>query len=184
MSASFDVTYKLISWRSSTMNFSLNVKKRMRKNLSSVYCGQLSLLENFTTLGFLSQPRQSKEQIGTKSTKVCKACKARLPIEDFPYFSTSKAGRKNTCKSCTKKLSEIRKQLKEQNPPPPPGPCPICHEHTENWVLDHCHTSNEFRGYICDHCNLGLGKFRDDPEILKSAIDYLSTTAYATQSKI
>ena len=40
-----------------------------------------------------------------------------------------------------------------------------------------------FRGYICDACNLGLGKFKDDPAIVKKALDYLSTTLYATKDQ-
>ena len=155
----------------------------MRKTLDSVYCGQLSLLESFTNLEFLSQLKQSKEQTGTKFTKACKVCKVRLPLESFPYFSTTKAGRKNTCKTCTKQLAVVRNALKEKHPAPEAGHCPICSDYTQNWVLDHCHTSNQFRGYICDACNLGLGKFKDDPAIVKKALDYLSTTLYATQDQ-
>ena len=31
----------------------------------------------------------------------------------------------------------------------------------------------KFRGLICHNCNLGLGSFRDNPKLLKNAIDYL-----------
>jgi hypothetical protein len=41
------------------------------------------------------------------------------------------------------------------------------------WRLDHCHETGEFRGFLCSNCNLGLGKFKDDPEILLNAIAYL-----------
>jgi hypothetical protein len=39
--------------------------------------------------------------------------------------------------------------------------------------LDHCHATGQFRGFLCDECNLGLGKFRDDPELLERAALYL-----------
>ena len=39
--------------------------------------------------------------------------------------------------------------------------------------LDHNHGTGEFRGFLCDSCNTGLGKFRDDPDLLARAIDYL-----------
>jgi hypothetical protein len=106
--------------------------------------------------------------------KRCRSCKEIKNIEEYPFFSTNEAGRKNTCKECSKRLSALRKRLREANPPPIAGECPICHIHTPYWILDHCHFSNEFRGYICNSCNLGLGKFYDDVNILRSAIDYLT----------
>ena len=41
---------------------------------------------------------------------------------------------------------------------------------------DHCHEDNcgAIRGELCNECNIGLGKFCDDPEILGSAIRYLN----------
>jgi|GEM_PF-2876356 len=39
--------------------------------------------------------------------------------------------------------------------------------------VDHCHESGKIRGLLCAGCNLGLGKFKDDPELLCSAIAYL-----------
>lgn len=105
--------------------------------------------------------------------KICRSCKVNKDIEDFPHFSTSEAGRKNTCKECSKKLSKLRSKLKSENPPPEAGPCPICENHTQFWILDHCHFTNCFRGYICNSCNLGIGRFNDDVEMLEKAISYL-----------
>jgi len=106
--------------------------------------------------------------------KSCRTCKEEKCIDNFPKFSTGE-GRKNTCKDCTYKLSELRKKLKSENPPPPPGPCPICEINTNNWILDHCHFSNNFRGYICNSCNLAIGRFNDDPNLLLKAVNYLNT---------
>lgn len=106
-------------------------------------------------------------------TKECVSCKIEKNIEDFPLFGSVDGGRKNTCKECNKVLYEIRKQLKKENPKPDSGICPICEKFTTSWVLDHCHFDNKFRGYICNNCNIGLGRFNDDIEIIKRAIEYL-----------
>jgi len=39
--------------------------------------------------------------------------------------------------------------------------------------LDHCHKTGRIRGVLCNNCNTGLGKFYDDIELLKTAINYL-----------
>ena len=53
--------------------------------------------------------------------------------------------------------------------------CAICGDlpGTRRHSLDHCHVSGRMRGVLCNHCNSGLGFFRDDPRILQLAIDYL-----------
>ena len=41
------------------------------------------------------------------------------------------------------------------------------------WVIDHCHESETFRGWLCHSCNRSLGGFFDSVEFLKRAIIYL-----------
>ena len=49
--------------------------------------------------------------------------------------------------------------------PPSPQPHRLC--------LDHCHTSGQFRGWLCHSCNKLLGCAQDDIRVLKAAIVYL-----------
>lgn len=40
-------------------------------------------------------------------------------------------------------------------------------------VQDHDHATGKLRDILCHSCNLGLGKFMDNPNILESALNYL-----------
>lgn len=58
------------------------------------------------------------------------------------------------------------------------GVCAICHRAEtingfENLSVDHDHKTGEIRGLLCHSCNVGLGKFQDDPLRLEKAIEYL-----------
>lgn len=51
--------------------------------------------------------------------------------------------------------------------------------------LDHCHTSGVIRGVLCASCNKGLGHFRDDPALIRTAAHYLENadTGYVVPVK-
>jgi len=56
--------------------------------------------------------------------------------------------------------------------------CAICAIHIEEYgkdsfVVDHCHSSGKVRGLLCQQCNTGLGMFKDNPNSLQTAIEYL-----------
>lgn len=57
------------------------------------------------------------------------------------------------------------------------GRCAICGTHQSELpralAVDHDHITNTVRGLLCSSCNVGIGHFRDDPQLLQSAIDYL-----------
>lgn len=40
-------------------------------------------------------------------------------------------------------------------------------------VIDHCHKSGKVRGILCHRCNMMLGCFADDPNIVQKAIEYI-----------
>jgi Recombination endonuclease VII len=58
------------------------------------------------------------------------------------------------------------------------GKCAICKTtnpgvRLARFHIDHCHTTKEIRGLLCEHCNRGIGHFKDDPVILHRVINYL-----------
>lgn len=61
------------------------------------------------------------------------------------------------------------------------GRCAICRsdeshrtERRYNLFVDHCHSTGKVRGLLCHHCNVGLGHFKDQQDLLTKAIEYLN----------
>lgn len=63
------------------------------------------------------------------------------------------------------------------------GLCAICDEPLKhNPHVDHDHATGMIRALLCYKCNVGLGSFRDSPEILRAAALYIE--AHSKVSKI
>lgn len=59
---------------------------------------------------------------------------------------------------------------------PKNGKCQLCKKYEkkkQRLSLDHCHKTNKFRGWICDNCNIGIGKLGDNLKGLKKASLYM-----------
>ena len=110
-------------------------------------------------------------------TKECYMCHEEKTLDNFPKHKRSADGLDGRCKSCIKQATDVRNKLRKENPPPPPGPCPYCGTHVDSWRLDHCHETDTFRIYLCDRCNLGQGKLKDDPWIIARSL--LTTAKHA-----
>ena len=128
--------------------------------------------------------------------EICINCNQELPRSKFHIRNSRKVGIEYRCKDCTNaRKREYRKNNKDliraQNKRRNPGwdinryneyvelqgnRCAICG--TDNpllsdWSADHDHVTNQPRGLLCVRCNAGLGYFKDNPEYLQSAINYL-----------
>ena len=70
-----------------------------------------------------------------------------------------------------KDVRQKRKQI-EQAGRAKPLTCELC-DRTARLCYDHDHKTGRFRGWLCGRCNLGLGSFEDNPELLRRAINYI-----------
>jgi hypothetical protein len=64
------------------------------------------------------------------------------------------------------------------------GCCAICGSGPKgkHLYIDHDHNTGAIRGLLCNYCNLGLGKFKDNPDTLRKAARYLDAQREAGTS--
>jgi len=127
---------------------------------------------------------KTKHSIEPGDTKKCRVCNVVKNINSFGNSSYVRT----ECLECLAELKSLRLFLKKTNPyPDKTYKCPICRKSKKDldnldfsgdqvWVLDHCWDSKEFRGFLCNRCNMGLGQLQDSIPALKRAIKYLSTS--------
>ena len=123
------------------------------------------------------------EILKVEKGKTCKKCNKYLPISFFPYSPDKLYKVRNECKKCRAKLQkEVEELRKVYGMPDKDYKCPICLRNEEeasegetkrSWVLDHCHDTNTFRGWLCGKCNRDLGNFNNEVDTFKKAIEYL-----------
>ena len=70
-------------------------------------------------------------------------------------------------------LAEYKQLLAAQG-----SKCLICEHVAGDWgrdilVVDHCHVTGKIRGLLCHPCNTALGFFKDSPERMRRAADYV-----------
>lgn len=60
--------------------------------------------------------------------------------------------------------------------------CGVCAEtFSGEPQVDHCHKTGEIRGLLCSRCNKALGLFRDSPETLERAKEWLRNVSELNQ---
>ena len=145
-------------------------------------------------------PKIKLEEIAT-TTRRCYHCKENKFLTEFYPNKGNSSGFRYECKPCSYKLrrkellskpdyksyirnnnmkrkfgmtiEDYNKRLILQN-----YSCKICRSintYSKHNVfhIDHNHQTGKVRGLLCNNCNLALGNFQDNIEILKAAIKYL-----------
>jgi protein-arginine kinase activator protein McsA len=132
----------------------------------------------------------------------CNKCGETKPDTEFFKESTSVRGYRYACKKCeAPRFEKYRKDNQDKishnrlkwnrnklyNFPPElfdkrftsqGKVCAICKSPNAGgrgaFHADHNHQTSQPRGVLCHNCNVALGNFKDNPELLQSAIDYLN----------
>ncbi len=107
--------------------------------------------------------------------KKCRICSITKNVKDMVINHTTpkKVHYKDICKLCANSKTKIVSSLKKENPYPENHSCPICKSTSKKYYLDHDWSSQKFRGWLCNSCNVALGLLKDDVSILENAISYL-----------
>ena len=119
--------------------------------------------------------------------KICNVCHKLKKTTDFAKNQNAKNNRsvrRPSCKDCRLKMEGIgvsradRYKWLKRKPDNEPFECPICKKKTiagitSKVVLEHNHNTGQPGGWICDSCNTGLGRFKDDIKLLERAIEFL-----------
>jgi hypothetical protein len=116
-------------------------------------------------------------------TKTCTRCREVKPMDakNFPLHNRTKSGFDSWCRGCRSAYrndicrgkfrdtisDEDLKHIKATT-----HECVICGSE-DPLVVDHDHDTGAVRGMLCNHCNRGLGHFRDNPILLEFAAQYL-----------
>lgn len=108
---------------------------------------------------------------------ICRICGENRKVEEMVINHTTpkKIHYKDICKPCSNEKSRLVNALRKDNPIPDNHTCPICLEQSKKWYLDHNWTTGEFRGYLCNACNIALGLLKDNKDYLMRAIAYLDS---------
>ena len=123
------------------------------------------------------------------NNKICNICHRLLSVDSFAKNQSNKSTkilRRPSCLDCRTDIDKRAPKTKQARDAEKQRPkygtafrCPICDKRsivgvTAKIVADHNHHTGNIRGFICDSCNTGLGRFKNGRDCLKNAMEYLA----------
>jgi hypothetical protein len=116
------------------------------------------------------------------ATKICSQCGIEKTKSNYPRHIKYKDNLDSRCKECIKIHADIRNKLHPIAPEKPEF-CECCGK-AAKLFLDHDHETLEIRGWICDYCNMSIGRLGDNASGLRKALTYLESCkkAYNTRN--
>jgi len=128
-----------------------------------IYCKKDKGVDEFTIISWDGNGGFIRECI-------CDGCKRKINIKDNDSFKDVGDSGKYKKYNLTEKEYNYLFSLQK-------GGCKICKKHQsklkKKLSVDHCHKTGRIRGLLCSNCNLALGLFKDNEEVIKQAIIYL-----------
>lgn len=118
-----------------------------------------------------------EETIDVGRVHLCGGCNRVHPLSHFTPHPYGRGGL-GSCVFCRTRNVRVTRGVARQDAAmqPPEGQCcEVCGSDGEprGMFLDHNHQTGRFRGWLCIHCNTGLGNMRDDPHLLRRAAEYI-----------
>jgi len=118
-----------------------------------------------------------------KPLRQCRKCKRRHPETEEFYRALPDGGWAITCLLCRRTLgggqvNAVTKYgiSKKQYQKFLDRVCALCGD-AHYLAIDHCHTTGRVRDVLCTGCNTGLGSFKDRPDLLRLAAEYVEDHA-------
>ena len=108
--------------------------------------------------------------------KICTQCGVEKPMDSFPKRDGPNRSTRNRCTECIKRSTSVVKILRKEylkEHGSIPETCACCGKKSSRMVCDHNHQTEKFRGFICSHCNAGIGLLGDDLQGILNAQRYL-----------
>lgn len=134
--------------------------------------------------------RRRTQIIGDDGRRPCHMCHRRKLPHEFHKNKARPDGLSPHCKTCWAEYvdgkslvyrfgmttDDFKLLLSNQG-----GGCAVCGQKIGmrkngrhmRLCVDHCHDTGKVRGILCNSCNNGIGRFRDNPVLLRKAADYL-----------
>ena len=121
--------------------------------------------------------------------KKCTKCNLIKDISEFGLKKSTKSGLESRCKPCRAKVERTNKYNISENEiellaEKQQHCCAICNKPetslnskrttVQNLAIDHCHKTGKIRGLLCSNCNIAIGKFKENIDLLNNAIKYLN----------
>lgn len=135
--------------------------------------------------------RHALDRLVPEGHKWCPDCDTVKPLEAFPRTRANRTGRHTYCLPChnargkasvekvggsrtyhLKRRYGITAEDADAMLEAQGGVCAICLVATASHV-DHDHATGKVRELLCFNCNGGLGQFKDDPDVLRAAAEYV-----------